>query len=409
MQIGRLARMGSIISLLVAVLACSNQVTPTPTAGASSTPPSTPSSSPNQSRTPSPIPSPSASPRHGPRPMARATLKRGPTMTLAREYQMAVRLADGRVVILGGYVPFVGKCMAFCYLETASVEVYDPGTGKFSHAGSLAEADSSGIALPLPDGRVLVDGSSIEIYDPATKTSSEVKLPNGLMLSGAAVALIAGRRVLFAGGPIGSPTSTTTWIFDPASGSFISGPLMGEPCQGATAMLLRDGSVLLVGGGGDTAEVLKPLDPLSRSTLVSPGDPALGFPATSTLLSDGRVLVSGGSSCAGCSIPAAAEIFDPTTKRFTPVGPMVTPRTRSTAVALPDGRALVIGGQDAKGAAVGAIEAFDPGSDTFQVVATGFPDISGFTATLLEDGQVLIAGGLDSNLDYSSATWLIKP
>jgi hypothetical protein len=350
-----------------------------------------------------------------------------------------VRLADGRVLIMGGTVPFAGKCEMACLNDsnTASVEVYDATSRKFGNAGSLAQPRAGGIALPLPDGRVLLygelmygsaagtfDGSedTMEIYDPATKTSAEVRPPNGMQLpSDAAVVLIAGRRVLIAGGSYDlCSTSNVTWIFDPASGSFSKAPLMAESREDATSTLLPDGSVLIVGGENlegcdfsesDSAEVIKPLDPLSKSTLVSSADSGLGDPATSTLLSDGRVLVTEGrTQCdPDTCVPTIPEVFDPRTGRFTLTGPMVTPRTSSAAVALPDGRALVFGGVDAKGAVAGTIEAFDPYSDTFQVVAKGFPELTEFSVTLLKDGQVLIAGGHDGQGHETAATWLLKP
>jgi hypothetical protein len=352
--------------------------------------------------------------------MAPATLETGPKMTTAREGQAAVRLKDGRVLMMGGAVPFTGKCeMACIWPPTTSVEVYDPSTGKFSRNGSLAEPLEDGETLLLNDGRVLVYGgwsdngdSTIEIYDPARGTSVVVK--QTLPIDATAV-LLADGRVLFAGGSYDelNTTSNATLIFDPASGVFSNGPLMAEPRQGATATLLDDGLVLIVGGEDifagspdNNAEVLDPSHPLSKSTLSASQDPA-----TSTLLSDGRVLVAGGGpydSGASCGTPVAPEVFDPRTESFTPVGPMITPRTGSTAIKIPDGRVLVFGGIDSTCSLVGTVEAFDPDSGTFQVVATGFPNLTDFSATLLGDGRILIAGGTDGS-NPTAATWFLEP
>jgi hypothetical protein len=88
---------------------------------------------------------------------------------------------------------------------------------------------------------------------------------------------------------------------------------------------------------------------------------------------------------------------------------MVTPRGWTSVVALPDGRALVIGGLDGS-VVVGAIEAFDPVSGTFQVVAKGFPNTSVFTAALAANGEVLIAGTREGTDGQPTAdTWLITP
>ena len=234
----RLARMGSITSLLLAVVACSNAATPSPTASPRPIAPATPSptvvASSSGLTTPSPIPT--MSPTASPRPMAPATVTPGPSMTTARDGQASVRLKDGRVLMMGGAVPFVGKCPMACIPPvTASVEIYDPKTRKFSVNGSLAAPRTGGEALLLNDGRVLVVGgdgygnwiTEIEIYDPATKTSVVVTLPADIQKLPVypAVVLLADGRVLIAGGSYDDldSTSDVTLIFDPASGGFTKG------------------------------------------------------------------------------------------------------------------------------------------------------------------------------------------
>jgi len=428
---GHLARTGSILSLLLAVVACSSTATPGPTASPRQMTPAEPSPTLIASGVglPTAPPLTTPSPTASPRPMAPATVKPGPAMAQARRGQAAVRLHDGRVLIMGGTVPFTGKCEMACIAPaTASVEVYDPSTGKFSPYGSLAAPRTDGEALLLNDGRVLVSGGNgqyggdaptIEIYDPAKKTSVAVKLPANVerLPASPTVVLLADGRVLIAGGSYDSlnTTSNTTLIFDPASGGFSNGPLMAEPRQGATATLLDDGRVLITGGdyyegfygyAKNDAELIDPSRPLSQSTLV-----VSQYSATSTLLSDGRVLVAGGGpydSGAGCISPVASEVFDPSTDRFTPVGPMGTPRSGSAAIKVQDGRVLFFGGVDSNCAAVGTVEVFDPDSGTFQVIATGFPKISGFSVTLLDDGEILIVGGgIDWNM--TTASWFLEP
>jgi hypothetical protein len=353
-------------------------------------------------------------------------------MTVARAGQAAVRLRDGRVLIMGGYVPFKGKCPMACITPTtASVEVYDPSTGKFSANGSLAEPRSGGEALLLNDGRVLVAGGdgeygtylgTIEFYDPAHGSSVVVEPPAGIELPfNPTVALLTDGSVLIAGGStdqFGTTASNATLIFDPASGGFSHGPLMAKPRDGATATLLDDGRVLIVGGsyseGGygytnNNAELIDPSHALSQSTLLV----LQHSPVTSTLLSDGRVLVTGGGpydTGADCTTPPVSEVFDPTTETFTSVGPMSLPPAGSAAITIPDGRVLLFGTLDSTCAAVGTVEAFDPDSGNFQAIATGLPDIRGSSETLLDDGEVLVAGGYGSDWGtMSAASWLLKP
>jgi hypothetical protein len=427
--------MGSIFFVALAVVACSN--TPSTTVLTSSAGLATPSPIPSATvltssagmaaPSPTPTPSPTPSPTASPRPMALATLKQGPAMTLAREGQAAVRLADGRVLLMGGIVPFTGQCgMACTAPATASVEAYDPSTGKFSPSGSLTEPRAGGEALLLDDGRVLVSGgdfnqsNTMEIYDPAKKVSVVVKLPADMQALpyDSAVVLLADGRVLIVGGSYDNLNSTSkvTLIFDPASGGFSKGPFMAQPRVGATATLLDDGRVLIVGGddseayygnANNNAEVIDPSHPLSQSTLL-----ASQYQTASTLLADGRVLVAGGGqydTSTGCMIPEVSEVFDPGTEKFAPAGSMSTPRSYPAAIRIQDGRVLFFGGVDSHCRTAGTVEAFDPDSGTFQVVATGILLNGGFSLTLLDDGEILIAGGSNDGNVITTATWLLKP
>ena len=69
---------------------------------------------------------------------------------------------------------------------------------------------------------------------------------------------------------------------------------------------------------------------------------------TATLLPDGRVLVIGGSDRGyffGRPL-ASAEIWDPASRSFSAAGTLREARATHTASLLPDGRVLVIGGDD---------------------------------------------------------------
>ena len=98
----------------------------------------------------------------------------------ARDTATATRLADGRVLVAGGYTedanaPATAKGPVM--MSLASAELYDPATGLFSDAGSMTTARASHTATLLHDGRVLIAGgvdagsgydmfSSAELYEP---------------------------------------------------------------------------------------------------------------------------------------------------------------------------------------------------------------------------------------------------
>jgi hypothetical protein len=133
---------------------------------------------------------------------------------------------------------------------------------------------------------------------------------------------------------------------------------------------------------------------------------------TATRLPDGRVLVVGGDN----RYSPSAELYDPGSGTWTATGNMIEARGSHTATLLPDGKVLVAGGNvDSSGtlAYVSSAELYDPRSGTW--TATGNmiePYVAyGYTATLLLDGTVLVAGGENSDLpsaelyDPSSGTW----
>ena len=65
----------------------------------------------------------------------------------------ATVLADGRVLIVGGYDPELD-------LYQKGALIYDAATGQFTSGGTMAEARASHVATLLPDGKVLVAGGS---------------------------------------------------------------------------------------------------------------------------------------------------------------------------------------------------------------------------------------------------------
>jgi len=113
---------------------------------------------------------------------------------------------------------------------------------------------------------------------------------------------------------------------------------------------------------------------------------------TATLLADGRVIVSGGYAGYFSSVLASADLFDPSTRMFSPTGSMTSPRSNHTSTLLPNGQVLIAGGFSAT-AELSSAELFDPTTGLF--TPTGNLNIArqGHTETLLQNGTVLIAGG----------------
>lgn len=112
----------------------------------------------------------------------------------------------------------------------------------------------------------------------------------------------------------------------------------------------------------------------------------------SVLLSDGRVLVSGGTD--GAAVLKTSEVFDPSTEKWTAVAPMITARRGHTMTALNNGKVLVTGGFDGK-TALATAEVYDPSSNLWTATIKPMALTRRFhTATELPDGNILIAGGV---------------
>lgn len=177
---------------------------------------------------------------------------------------------------------------------------------------------------------------------------------------------------------------------------FVAGPPLGEPRLGHTATLLEDGRVLIVGGwareGTPPLASAELFDPSSNTfTPIGPLAEGRGGHAAARL-TDGRVLVLGGW-VAGRRASDSVEIFDPTTRRFGPAAPLPGPRLGPLAATLADGTVLVVGGEDlARTPPAGAVR-YDPATDRWR--AAGTVATPRFKAALapMPDGSLLLLGG----------------
>jgi N-acetylneuraminic acid mutarotase len=123
---------------------------------------------------------------------------------------------------------------------------------------------------------------------------------------------------------------------------------------------------------------------------------------TATLLSNGKVLATGGHISASGST-ATCELYDPAVATWTATGPMATPRGNHTATLLLDGKVLVVGGFNRNtGSAVFTAELYDPATGMWTATGSLAVARNFHTATLLLDGRVLVAGGAPDNLQFTS-------
>ena len=332
--------------------------------------------------------------------------------------QTATALLDGRVLVAGG-----------SRTALSSAELYNPKTGSFTSTQDMITKRCYQTATLLADGRVLIaggttvmtDGSagqlaSAELYDPTTGTFSAT----GSMVTarewGQTATLLLDGRVLIAGGSAYAGIMASAEIYDPKTGMFTATGSMKINRFRHTATLLADGRVLIAGGysgEGRTATSVAESELFDPSTGTFTPTGSMTTPRdehTATLLTDGRVLIAGGysGSYGNGSDPAnalsSAELYDPTTGRFSATGSMTQVRWWGhTATRLADGRVLIAGGWGSKTMDLAAADLYNPSTGTFAATGSMTAPRIGATATLLADGRVLIAGGSDSNTVFASA------
>src|SRR5215472_10904477 len=337
------------------------------------------------------------------------------SMHSARSGHTATLLKDGRVLIVGGAAD-----------DTA--ELFDPTSAAFSFTGSLIAGRSRASATLLSDGRVLIagglgltagpDGSlpvldTAEIYDPSTGKFSATGNMQQARWNHVATLLNDG-RVLITGGRKGHLCSTASAeLFDPTTGTFSSVGFMLSERVDHTGTLLATGEVLVVGGWNGCAPDSSddpPWDPLfaelfeptSKSFRGSGNMSTTRIDHSAVRLPDGKVLVLGGVPIvqnlhAQPTDPAYAELYDPTAHIFSPVAGLTISHERYTATLLSSGMVLIAGGRDSAGNVTSEAQLLN--TSTAGLTATGSLRIPrvGHTATLLQDGRVLVTGGTDAN------------
>lgn len=245
----------------------------------------------------------------------------------------ATVLTNNWVLFAGGGVDHVGS---------PACDLYDPQTEKWTTVPDLMEARYCHTASLLPDGRVIVVGgtrdhankdgvlASTEIFDPRTRSWTRGPSLREARCEHVAAVMLDG-RVLVAGGHSGKWEGNkglkSVEIYDPVKNQWSPGPSMEHARDGASIVPPTTNSPLAVIGGTDSTfnhrgdiEVFderhlrwviwgRPID--SKDPRKSFYDDKLGVfilsfmlqepraSHTSTRLSDGRILVSGGGNKSG--------------------------------------------------------------------------------------------------------------
>ena len=168
-----------------------------------------------------------------------------------------------------------------------------------------------------------------------------------------------------------------------------------------SATLLLDGTVFVAGSNG-----VRLYDPSARAFTVLSVPPNLRDVHRATLLENGTVLITGGRTQDSTALTFVTHtdvlIYNPASPRFTTVGPLSVPRNGHSTTLLPDGRVLILGGADQQGGfgdphdTHASAEIYDPTTERFSPAGSLLVARQNHAATLLPDGTVAVAGGPNS-------------
>ena len=259
-------------------------------------------------------------------------------MTVGRDSDNGILLPDGRVLIVPGY-------------GHLPIEMYDPHSGRFDVVADVPSNAMISTATLLPSGKVFVTAMEhTGVFDPATGTfPSIVAMDDRCRLHTAT--LLKDGRVLIVGGISGGIEDGLVGrnlIYDPSTRSFSEAGDLQFDRIFHKAVLLQDGRVLIIGGiAGEgpfvhTAEMYDP-----ETNAFSPAGVSAIDPLAATLLPSGKVLLMR-------SINGDIAMYNPATHEFSPTGHSIGWRSQPTVTLLTDGRVMVAGGsKDKEGSTAG--------------------------------------------------------
>lgn len=267
-------------------------------------------------------------------------------------------LPDGSLLVLGGND---ARSMDPFFYGTADVHRFDPDLRTWMRLDDMAEGRWYPTATALEDGRILISSglnqqskvtSEFEIFDPKTGQTRRLKGADRYPDLYPWMFLLPSGEVVHAG------PEDVSMLLDVGAGEWseVAGNDFGYRQAGTAALLPLHPPgyrpVVMAIGGGDPAT--------ERVELLDMGTPEPGWEdaeamhharrhANSTLLPDGTVLVTGGTTTKNERDLAIkpAELYDPEADTWTETAPLVEPRIyHSTAVLLADGRVMTSGGDD---------------------------------------------------------------
>lgn len=272
--------------------------------------------------------------------------------------------------------------------------------GIFTSTGSPSTDRPFNFGFLLNSGKVLIANSgwsgnaTAELYDYTTGTFSNTgSLNSGNRYEAAAVALSGNSKVLFTGGAY---VGAAAEIYDAFTGTFTNISNMRVSRQSHAATLLSDGRVFISGGygGSNYLNSTEIYDPVTNTFTSKANMSTSRAFHSSILLNDGTVLIVGGYSSGYLN---TAVIYNPSSNNYTSTSNnMSDARGYPSLTLLNNGKVLIVGGANQRTGSLQptyTAELYDPTTKTFSTLPSLPSWMYYHTATKQTDGLVLIAGG----------------
>lgn len=293
-------------------------------------------------------------------------------MKYGRWYPSAITLPDGRVLILSGTdldsTPGPAG-QPFPKIRRETPEVYDPATDR-----NLPIENARKLLMMYPRSHVVQTGRGPDDWQVAVLGSAEPPFPEGDQLKAFDPWHYGGKTWLFdVRGALADPDRETpgegahwTYVTDAAE-SHNNGATAALWTLDMSGMPIHQ-RIAAFGGGGETTET---------------SDNAVGA----------------GAADSPDAPPSVAEMIDwsDPAPHWTQFGALVHPASQNNAVAMPDGKVLIIGGRSrtpTESIITYTYQLFDPDTGTLSsLVDTTVPRHDHSTAALLPDGTVISMGG----------------
>lgn len=265
------------------------------------------------------------------------------SLKIARATNLAVRLNDERVLIAGGN----------SISSSTTAELYDPTTGIWSVTGNMTHDHLGGAITLLQDGRALVTGGAFgEIYNPTTGTWSRTAAANIARLYHTATLLPDGKVLVAGGYHLNHGIASSAELYDPAANTWTYTGSLSRNRSAHVAALLPDSTVLVAGGVADLdsrhyLNKCELYDPSTGTWELTAKIPTARQQAQTSVLPDGRVVVSGGlTGVYNLQVAGTVDVYDPVRRKWGSGGSVNQARWLHTSTLLSNGQILITGGSD---------------------------------------------------------------